>query len=79
MNVLGDFYNPVVLEPGHEYSPAGIYKQIDTDNDHSVSVSMIDIYHTGKNRCFKETFENIMWQIMHNGRKKKKYLSMTKI
>uniref|UniRef100_UPI00398EE5C8 dynein axonemal heavy chain 1 isoform X2 n=1 Tax=Pristiophorus japonicus TaxID=55135 RepID=UPI00398EE5C8 len=33
MNILADFYNPDVLEEGHEYSTSGIYKQISTDNE----------------------------------------------
>ncbi|XP_070580015.1 dynein axonemal heavy chain 1-like isoform X2 [Ptychodera flava] len=35
MNILNDFYNPVVLEEEHSYSASGIYKQIPTSMDHN--------------------------------------------
>lgn len=38
MNILSDFYTQEVLSTGHIYSPSGIFKQIDPDNDLSVSI-----------------------------------------
>ncbi|XP_067855101.1 dynein axonemal heavy chain 1 [Heptranchias perlo] len=31
MNILADFYSPVILQEGHLYSESGIYKQIDPE------------------------------------------------
>ena len=38
MNVLNDFYCPEVLVTDHLYSESGVHRQIDPDNDHSVSM-----------------------------------------
>lgn len=41
MNVLGDFYDPRVLQPGHTFDAAGYYRQLADDADHSDYVSYI--------------------------------------
>ena len=33
MNVLGDYYNDVVLKVGHVYDVSGVYKQLDPSTD----------------------------------------------
>ncbi|XP_009304459.3 dynein axonemal heavy chain 1 [Danio rerio] len=33
LNILEDFYQPIVLSPHHIYSPSGDYRQIPTDNN----------------------------------------------
>lgn len=38
MNILEDFYNPVVLHPEHSYSASGIYHQIQPTYDLNVSL-----------------------------------------
>lgn len=37
MNILSEFYCDKVLSADHVYAPSGIYRQINTDNDHAVS------------------------------------------
>ncbi len=52
MNILSDFYDPVVVQTDHSYSPSGLYKQIDPDNDHNVRGAVSEVMgarisHTG--------------------------------
>ena len=39
MNILAEFYNPDVLKTDYQYSQSGTYKQLDPDNDYSVSTN----------------------------------------
>ena len=36
MNILNDFYNPVVLSDDHQFSESGIYHQLADGSDHEV-------------------------------------------
>lgn len=38
MNILNDFYNPVVLSGDHQFSESGIYHQLSDDSDHKVGM-----------------------------------------
>lgn len=41
MNILEDFYSPVVLSPEHSYSSSGIYHQIQPTYDLNVSTPWV--------------------------------------
>ena len=40
MSILEEYYNPNVLNTGHQYDPSHVYYQLDADTDYNVSPSL---------------------------------------